>query len=63
MCPSVSGAQSRRLWNHWTVESSRSEQTDPKLAKLVVAALVTAVVLCLAVLLLLTSLGDAVVHN
>ena len=45
------------------MELSRDDRADPRLAKLVVAALVTAVVLCLVALLLLTALGNNVVHN
>ena len=45
------------------MELLSDKRADPTLAKLVVAALVTAVVLCLVVLLLLTAMGDHVVHN
>ena len=48
-------------WESWPMELS--DHTDPTLARVVVTALVTAVVLCLVVLLLLTALGDHVVHN
>ena len=45
------------------MEPSKSDQVDPKFAKVVVVALVTAVAVCLVVLLLITMLGEDVVHN
>ena len=45
------------------MELLKPHQPDPRFARAVVAALVTAVVLCLAVLLLITALGDDVVHR
>ena len=45
------------------MEPPKFEHADPSLARSVMAALVTAVVLCLATLLLLAALGDHVIHN
>jgi hypothetical protein len=45
------------------MELSRDDRADPRLARFVVASLVTAVVLCLVALLLLAALGDHVVHT
>lgn len=45
------------------MKPSRSDRVDPRLAKVVVVALVTAVAVVLVVLLLVTALGDDVVHN
>ncbi len=43
--------------------SDSSDQADPRFARMVLAGLLAAVVLCLLVLLLVTALGDDVIHS
>ena len=45
------------------MELLRSDQADPKFARRVLTGLISAVVLWLVLLLLLSGLGDDVVHN